>query len=696
MAFTIKVNGNAHSVDVDGDTPLLWVLRDVLGMTGTKFGCGMALCGACTVHIDGVARPFLHHPDRQHRHLRDHDDRGDRRDGGRRQDPEGLARPRGRSMRLLPVGPDHVRFGAAREQPASDRFRHRRRDVRQHLPLRDLCPHSRSDQAGRAIDDRTGRLTMILDHIAVASRQFGSIAIRERSLPAQLPAGRSGRRRWPDAEPEPAVRQRRSRSGRADDFAPNAFIRIEGDGQIVLTMPYVEMGQGTYTSIPMLIAEELEVDLKQVRLEHAPPNEKLYANPLLGVQATGNSNAIRGAWQPLRQAGATARTMLVSAAAKRWNVDPASCRAQSGEVLHAPTGRRIKYGELAADAARMPVPENVALKRAEGFQAHRHAGQASRHAGEGQRNGRLRHRRSAAGREDRDACAIARLRRSREERGRCGGQGRQGRASDRAARRRRRRRGRPHGSREERAGGAGDRMGRRSARQAHHGRHRGRARKGDAQSGSGRAEHRRRRQGHGERRHQGRGDLPGSVPRARDDGADELHGSCPQGRLRNLGRQPGRRARPGGGGEDRRPAAGQGRGPQSSDRRRLRPAAGGRRRRSRRPDREACRRSGEGRVDPRGRYPARHVPALLASTGCPPVSTRKECRSPGTIASRAPRSSRDGSLRRSTTVSIPTPPRARSIWSMPCRTCTSNMCGWSRRAFRRPSGAASGRRTMSS
>jgi isoquinoline 1-oxidoreductase beta subunit len=117
----------------------------------------------------------------------------------------------------------------------------------------------------------------------------------------------------------------------------------------------------------MLIAEELEVDLKQVHLEHAPPNEKLYANPLLGVQATGNSNAIRGAWQPLRQAGATARTMLVAAAAKRWNVDPASCRAQSGEVRHAPTGKRFKYGELAADAARMPVPENVALKRREDF-----------------------------------------------------------------------------------------------------------------------------------------------------------------------------------------------------------------------------------------------------------------------------------------------------------------------------------------
>src|SRR4030095_10216151 len=117
----------------------------------------------------------------------------------------------------------------------------------------------------------------------------------------------------------------------------------------------------------MLIAEELEVELQQVRLEHAPPNEKLYANPLLGIQATGNSNAIRGAWKPLREAGATAKAMLVAAAAKRWNVDPASCRAQGVEVLHPPTARRVKYEELAADAARMPVPHNVALKEPKEF-----------------------------------------------------------------------------------------------------------------------------------------------------------------------------------------------------------------------------------------------------------------------------------------------------------------------------------------
>ena len=158
-----------------------------------------------------------------------------------------------------------------------------------------------------------------------------------------------------------------SEAAGSEEFAPNAFIRIDGDGQVVLTMPYVEMGQGTYTSIPMLIAEELEVNLKQVKLEHAPPNEKVYANPLLGVQATGNSNAMRGAWKPLREAGATARTMLIAAAAKRWGVDANSCRAQDGEVIHAPSGRHLKYGELAADAAKLPVPANVALKAASDF-----------------------------------------------------------------------------------------------------------------------------------------------------------------------------------------------------------------------------------------------------------------------------------------------------------------------------------------
>jgi isoquinoline 1-oxidoreductase beta subunit len=99
--------------------------------------------------------------------------------------------------------------------------------------------------------------------------------------------------------------------GEAADFAPNAFVRIDRSGRVTLIMPQVEMGQGTYTSMPMLIAEELEVDLSQVHLEPAPADDKAYANPALGFQVTGGSTSVRGFWKPLREAGAVARTMLV-------------------------------------------------------------------------------------------------------------------------------------------------------------------------------------------------------------------------------------------------------------------------------------------------------------------------------------------------------------------------------------------------
>ena len=148
----------------------------------------------------------------------------------------------------------------------------------------------------------------------------------------------------------------------APAFAPNAFVRIDSTGAVTLTMAYIEMGQGTYTSLPMLIAEELEVDLGSVRLEHAPPNDKLYANSLLGFQVTGGSTTIRAAYEPMRRAGATARVLLVQAAAQRWGVDPATCAARRGEVMHAASKRRLKYGELVADASRLPVPDKVALK----------------------------------------------------------------------------------------------------------------------------------------------------------------------------------------------------------------------------------------------------------------------------------------------------------------------------------------------
>jgi isoquinoline 1-oxidoreductase beta subunit len=98
-------------------------------------------------------------------------------------------------------------------------------------------------------------------------------------------------------------------------------------------MQQVEMGQGTYTAVPMLIAEELEVELAQVRLEHAPPDDRLYSNSLIGFQATGGSTSVEATWEPLRRAGATARIMLIAAAAKAWNVGAGDCRAEKDTVI---------------------------------------------------------------------------------------------------------------------------------------------------------------------------------------------------------------------------------------------------------------------------------------------------------------------------------------------------------------------------
>ena len=162
----------------------------------------------------------------------------------------------------------------------------------------------------------------------------------------------------------PAVRATAANAGA---FAPNAFVLIGRDDTVTLIMPQVEMGQGTYTSMPMLIAEELEVDLGQIELEAAPPDDRRYANSLIGFQVTGGSSSVRAMWEPLRRAGAVARVMLISAAAQGWNVDPTSCRAEKGEVIHGPTGRKLRYGALADTAAALPVPDNVALKDAKAF-----------------------------------------------------------------------------------------------------------------------------------------------------------------------------------------------------------------------------------------------------------------------------------------------------------------------------------------
>src|SRR5262245_33838291 len=151
-----------------------------------------------------------------------------------------------------------------------------------------------------------------------------------------------------------------SRAAAASSKALNAWLRIGSDDSITILVDRSEMGQGVYTALPTLLAEELEVDPSRVKVIAAPVGEA-YVNALNGGQITGTSNSVVDAWEKLRKAGAQVRLMLITAAARRWRIDPSSCRASNGRVTSA-SGKSASYGELAEAAARVPVPKEVTLK----------------------------------------------------------------------------------------------------------------------------------------------------------------------------------------------------------------------------------------------------------------------------------------------------------------------------------------------
>jgi len=146
---------------------------------------------------------------------------------------------------------------------------------------------------------------------------------------------------------------------------PNAYVRVGADNSITILCARSEMGQGVYTSMPMLVAEELNVDLGKVRIEMAPAGEP-YINAMIGGQLTGGSTSVRDAYQRMRIAGAQARTVLVEAGARKWGVDPSACRAEDG-MVHGPSGRKATYGELAEAASKLTPPKEPALKAARDF-----------------------------------------------------------------------------------------------------------------------------------------------------------------------------------------------------------------------------------------------------------------------------------------------------------------------------------------
>ena len=145
-------------------------------------------------------------------------------------------------------------------------------------------------------------------------------------------------------------------------FEPNVWVKITPDSTVTIVLSQLEMGQGVMTSMPMLVAEELDVDFNKIKTEWAPADPK-YGNPNFGgAQLTAGSNSVRGMWKILRESGATARLMLITAAAQTWSVPENTISTDKGEVVHKATGRRLKYGALVDKASTLPVPKGVRLK----------------------------------------------------------------------------------------------------------------------------------------------------------------------------------------------------------------------------------------------------------------------------------------------------------------------------------------------
>jgi isoquinoline 1-oxidoreductase subunit beta len=225
------------------------------------------------------------------------------------------------------------------------------------------------EEAARAvIAPETAAQGLTRRHFLTLGVVFGAAAGGGLMLGVALPARGQGPAQGPRGAPAGDL-QLPAATG---EFKPNGFIRIDSSGQVFLVMPKAEMGQGIQTAIPMLIAEELEVPLDQVKIEQAPPDGDEYRDPLLlNEHMTGGSSSIRYAWEPMRRAGAVGRVLLINAAAGQWKVEPAACHAEAGFVLHPASGRKLGYGELVEAAATLPVSpdleKTVALKKPADF-----------------------------------------------------------------------------------------------------------------------------------------------------------------------------------------------------------------------------------------------------------------------------------------------------------------------------------------
>jgi len=315
----ITVNGKTHRVEADPEKPLIWVLRDELGLMGTKYGCGVGVCGACLVLLDGEPNHACMVP---------------------------LGKVGGRgvtSIEGLPADHPVIRAWIAEQTPQCGYCQPAQ--ILAAVALLEKIPQPSDAEIAAALSGvlcRCGTYQRI-------RRAVHAAAQAKAAPPTPLPLPE-----LLDALPADA------------GVALNEWIWINRDNAVTLMINHSEMGQGSLTGLAVLFAEELDLELGQVRTVFAPV-AACYENGLWGGQFTGGSSGIRGEWARLRKVAAQTRARLVAAAAQRWGVAAQGCRTEAGRVVHPGSDRRLAYGELAEAAARLAVPGRAALKATSEF-----------------------------------------------------------------------------------------------------------------------------------------------------------------------------------------------------------------------------------------------------------------------------------------------------------------------------------------
>ena len=329
--LTLLVNGQSHQVQSEPDTPLLWVLREELRLTGTKYGCGQGVCGACTVLVDGRPRRSCVIPVQQ------------------------VVDRRITTIEGIPC-----------RHPVKQAW------LKARVPQCGYCqPGMIMQTIGLREQQPQADLSALMQGLRHNLCRCGTYPRIKQAL-AHLVAGDTA---WHDVQPqefilsEPCLGQGfglvvqttgaaytlAAAAERRTVLDPPVWLWLTPENILILVISKAEMGQGVYTALPLLAAGEMDHPWELVRVEAAPAGPG-YLDPKMRRQVTGGSTSIAHLHEVFRRLGATAREMLVAAAAQRWSVPPAECLPRQGAVHHPPSGRQVTYGEVCLLAATLPIP----------------------------------------------------------------------------------------------------------------------------------------------------------------------------------------------------------------------------------------------------------------------------------------------------------------------------------------------------